>query len=79
LSECCHEIAVNNELHLSEFRFQDKDALIAHLNDRDITTGPFASIPYTENDADEWLAWLPRSPSSKAVRFTGPFAAPPAP
>jgi len=30
------KIAVNNELHLSEFRFQDKDALIAHLNDRDI-------------------------------------------
>jgi excisionase family DNA binding protein len=29
-------IVVNDQVHLSEFRASDKDALIAHLNDRDI-------------------------------------------
>ena len=29
-------IVVNDPVHLSEFRSSDKDALIEHLNDRDI-------------------------------------------
>jgi hypothetical protein len=30
------KLVVNDQVHLSEFRGSDKDALVAHLNDRDI-------------------------------------------
>lgn len=50
-------IVVNDHVHLSEFRSSDKDALISHLNDRDIYDRTLRiPFPYTENDADEWLA-----------------------
>ncbi len=50
-------ISVNDQVHLSEFRSSDKDALVVHLNDRDIYERTLR-IPflYTEKDADEWLA-----------------------
>jgi RimJ/RimL family protein N-acetyltransferase len=51
------KIVVNDEVHLSEFRSSDKDALIAHLNDRDIYDRTLRiPFPYTQADADEWLA-----------------------
>lgn len=51
------KIVVNNEIHLSEFRPTDKPALIEHLNDRDIYDRTLRiPFPYTENNADEWLA-----------------------
>lgn len=50
-------IVVNDQVHLSEFRSSDKDALIEHLNDQDIYERTLRiPFPYTEAAADEWLA-----------------------
>jgi ribosomal-protein-alanine N-acetyltransferase len=50
-------IVVNDQVHLSEIRSSDKDALIEHLNDRDIYDRTLRiPFPYTEYNADEWLA-----------------------
>ncbi len=50
-------IVVNDQVHLSEFRSSDKDALIEHLNDRDIYNRTLRiPSPYTDACADEWLA-----------------------
>ena len=50
-------IVVNDLVHLSEFRSSDKDALIEHLNDRDIYERTLRiPFPYTDACADEWLA-----------------------
>jgi [ribosomal protein S5]-alanine N-acetyltransferase len=51
------KIAVNDQVHLSEFRASDKDALVGHLNERDIYDRTLRiPFPYTEAGADEWLA-----------------------
>lgn len=51
------KIVVNDQVHLSEFRSSDKDALIEHLNDRDIYERTLRiPSPYTAACADEWLA-----------------------
>jgi [ribosomal protein S5]-alanine N-acetyltransferase len=51
------KIIINNQVHLSEFRQSDKEALIEHLNDRDIHDRTLRiPFPYTESDAAEWLA-----------------------
>jgi RimJ/RimL family protein N-acetyltransferase len=51
------KIVVNDQVHLSEFRSSDKDALIAHLNDRDIYDRTLRiPFPYTEASAEEWFA-----------------------
>lgn len=51
------KIAVNEQIHLSEFHSSDKTALIEHLSDRDIYDRTLRiPFPYTEKDADEWLA-----------------------
>jgi [ribosomal protein S5]-alanine N-acetyltransferase len=51
------KILVNNQVHLSEFQASDKDALVQHLNDRDIFERTLRiPFPYTEADAEEWLA-----------------------
>jgi [ribosomal protein S5]-alanine N-acetyltransferase len=50
-------IVINDQVELSEFRSSDKDALIAHLNDRDIYDRTLRiPFPYTEAAADDWLA-----------------------
>ena len=50
------KIVVNDEIHLSEVRPSDKDALVAHLNDRDIYDRTLRiPFPYTEKDADGWF------------------------
>jgi RimJ/RimL family protein N-acetyltransferase len=50
-------IVINDQFHLSEFRSSDKDALIEHLNDRDIYDRTLRiPSPYTDASADEWLA-----------------------
>src|SRR5262249_20169801 len=55
------KIVVNDQVHLSEFRSSDKDALIAHLNDRDIYDRTLRiPFPYTATDAEEWLALVPK-------------------
>jgi hypothetical protein len=55
------KIVVNNQIHLSEFRPSDKPALTEHLNDYDIYDRTLRiPFPYTEADADEWLALVPR-------------------
>jgi RimJ/RimL family protein N-acetyltransferase len=55
------KIDVNDQVHLSEFRRSDRDALLAHLNDRDIYDRTLRiPFPYTENAADEWLALVAR-------------------
>lgn len=47
---------VNDQVHLSDFRSTDKDALIAHLNDREIYDRTLRiPFPYTDASADEWL------------------------
>jgi [ribosomal protein S5]-alanine N-acetyltransferase len=51
------KLAVNDQVHLSEFRSSDKDALLAHLNDRDIYDRTLRiPFPYNNAAADEWLA-----------------------
>lgn len=55
------KIVVSDQVHLSEFRASDKDALIAHLNDRDISDRTLRiPFPYTDAAADEWLALVAR-------------------
>jgi ribosomal-protein-alanine N-acetyltransferase len=50
-------ILVDGQICLSEFLASDKMALIQHLNDRDIYNRTLRiPFPYTEADADEWLA-----------------------
>jgi RimJ/RimL family protein N-acetyltransferase len=50
-------IVVNDQVHLSEFRSSDKDALIEHLNDRDIYERTLRiPFPYSAADADAWIA-----------------------
>ena len=50
-------INVNDRIHLSEFCPADKAALVAHLNDREIYERTLhIPYPYTDADADEWLA-----------------------
>ena len=56
------KIVVNSQIHLSEFRSLDKPALIEHLNDRAIYDRTFRiPYPYTEADADEWLARIAKA------------------
>jgi ribosomal-protein-alanine N-acetyltransferase len=51
------KLVVNDQVHLSEFRSSDKDALVAHLNDRDIYDRTLRiPSPYAEQDAADWLA-----------------------
>jgi RimJ/RimL family protein N-acetyltransferase len=51
------KIVVRDQVHLSEFQASDKDALVSHLNDRDIYDRTLRiPFPYTDADADEWLA-----------------------
>jgi hypothetical protein len=51
------KLVINDQVHLSEFHSSDKDALMEHLNDRDIYDRTLRiPFPYTEADADEWLA-----------------------
>jgi [ribosomal protein S5]-alanine N-acetyltransferase len=53
------KIVVNSQVHLSDFCPSDKPVLLEHLNDRDIYEGTlWIPFPYTENDADEWLAFV---------------------
>jgi RimJ/RimL family protein N-acetyltransferase len=55
------KLVVNDQVHLSEFRSSDKNALIEHLNDRDIHDRMLRiPFPYTDADADEWLALVAR-------------------
>lgn len=51
------DIIVNDAIRLSEFRASDRDALVRHLDDRDIYDRTLRiPYPYTEAHADEWLA-----------------------
>jgi RimJ/RimL family protein N-acetyltransferase len=51
------KIVVNDQIHLSEFRSTDRDALAEHLNDRDIYDRTLRiPFPYTSADAEKWLA-----------------------
>src|SRR5437879_4063806 len=51
------KIAVSDQIHVSEFRLSDKDALIEHLNDRAIYERTLRiPFPYSADAADEWLA-----------------------
>jgi ribosomal-protein-alanine N-acetyltransferase len=50
-------LVVNDQIHLSEFRSSDRDALVEHLNDRDIYDRTLRiPYPYADADAEEWLA-----------------------
>jgi hypothetical protein len=66
---------VNEHFLLSELRSSDKDALVEHLNDRDIYARTFRiPFPYTDAAADDWLALVAKATKEQAVRFIGPFA-----
>jgi RimJ/RimL family protein N-acetyltransferase len=50
------KIVVNDQVHLSEFRPTDKDALVQHLNDPDIYDRTLRiPFPYSDADADDRL------------------------
>jgi RimJ/RimL family protein N-acetyltransferase len=51
------KILVNDQIYLSEYDASDSDALVAHLNDRDVYDRTLrVPFPYTEADAERWLA-----------------------
>jgi RimJ/RimL family protein N-acetyltransferase len=55
------KIVVTDQVHLSEFRPSDKDALVTRLNDSDIYDRTLRiPFPYTDAAADEWLALVAR-------------------
>lgn len=52
-------INVGNGIHLTEIRPSDKEALLEHLADRSIYENTLRiPYPYTEADADWWLAYI---------------------
>jgi RimJ/RimL family protein N-acetyltransferase len=56
------KIVVNDQVHLSEFRPTDKDALIDGLNDPDIYDRTLRiPFPYAAADADDWLALVAKT------------------
>jgi ribosomal-protein-alanine N-acetyltransferase len=56
------KIVVNDQVHLSEFRSSDKDALIELLNDRDIYDRTLRiPFPYTSASFEQWLAIVEQS------------------
>jgi RimJ/RimL family protein N-acetyltransferase len=51
------KLLVNDHIHLSEFLASDKPALLEHLKEKAIYDRTLRiPYPYTEADADEWLA-----------------------
>ena len=49
-------IVISDQIHLPEFRPSDKNALVEHLNERDIYDRTLRiPFPYTAANADEWL------------------------
>jgi RimJ/RimL family protein N-acetyltransferase len=51
------QLAVNDQVHLSEVLASDKPALVEHLNDQAIYDRTLRiPFPYTDASADEWLA-----------------------
>lgn len=55
------KLVVNDRIHLSEFRPSDKPALLEHLQEKEIYDRTLRiPYPYTEADADEWLALTAR-------------------
>jgi RimJ/RimL family protein N-acetyltransferase len=65
-------LVVSDQVHLSEFRSSDKDALTAHLNDREIYDRTLRiPFPYTDASADEWLALVAKSTKQqgRSVQF----------
>jgi RimJ/RimL family protein N-acetyltransferase len=71
------KVVVNDEVRLSEFRSSDKDALVIHLNHRDIYDRTLRiPFPYAEKDADDWLALVAKitqqqgRPVQRAIRNT---------
>jgi ribosomal-protein-alanine N-acetyltransferase len=56
------KIVVTDQVHLSEFHSSDKNALVEHLNDRDIHDRMLRiPFPYTQADADDWLALVAKA------------------
>jgi RimJ/RimL family protein N-acetyltransferase len=52
-------MVISDQVHLSEFGWSDKPALVQHLNDRDIYDRTLRiPFPYTDASADEWLALI---------------------
>lgn len=73
-------IVINDQIQLSDFRPLDKDTLVEHLSDRNIYERTLRiPFPYTEADADEWLALVAKSNKQHgrqihwAIRTTGDF------
>lgn len=51
------KILVNDQVCLAEFELSDRDAIVSGVNDRDIYDRTLRiPFPYTEADADSWLA-----------------------
>jgi ribosomal-protein-alanine N-acetyltransferase len=56
------KLLVNDRVVLTDLRPSDKAAFIAYLNDREIYDHTFRiPFPYTEADADQWLAHVART------------------
>lgn len=56
------KILVNEQVRLTEFRSSDKPALIEHLREKEIHDRTLRiPYPYTEADAEEWLAIVART------------------
>ncbi|RPI67751.1 MAG: hypothetical protein EHM47_15335, partial [Ignavibacteriales bacterium] len=50
-------IYINNDIYLSHIKKEDKPSLIKYINDIDIYKNTLKiPFPYTERDADDWIA-----------------------
>jgi ribosomal-protein-alanine N-acetyltransferase len=59
---CSVKLTVNDHIHLSEIRSSDKAAYLEYLNEKEIYDRTLRiPYPYTEAEADEWLALVVKS------------------
>jgi RimJ/RimL family protein N-acetyltransferase len=64
------KLFVNDQTHLSEIRMSDKAAYLEHLKDKEIYDNTLRiPFPYTEADADEWLALMDKANQEQPQPF----------
>lgn len=55
IGESSMRIRVNDSVHLSDIRIEDKESNIRYLNDESVSRYMFLPYPYTDADAEWWV------------------------
>jgi RimJ/RimL family protein N-acetyltransferase len=64
------KLIVNDQIHLTEIRLSDKAAYLEHLKAKEIYDNTLRiPFPYTEGDADEWLALMEKANQEQPQPF----------